>query len=93
MIHFDDADDTSLKDIVVDREKVNARIRQLQAVRGERHVWTDGWDSDLLDRVVGEGLDVLCDSQLEWVFDNPIALFMLHDRVMDDGGSYWKSGA
>ena len=89
MIHFEAVDDTSLRDLVVDRELVNARIRQLQAVRGERHVWTDGWDSDLLGRVVSEGLDVLCDSQLEWVFDNPIALFMLHDRVMESGGSYW----
>ena len=89
MIHFDVSDDTSLKDVVVDREKVNARIRQLRAVRGERHVWTDGWDSDLLDRVVDEGLDVLCDSQLEWVFDNPVALFMLHEAVLESGGSYW----
>ena len=89
MIHFDMADDTSLKGIVVDREKVNARIRQLQAVRHERVLPTDGWDSDLLDRVVSEGLDVLCDSQLEWVFDNPIALFMLHQEVLESGSSYW----
>lgn len=89
MIHFDDADDTSLKGVVVDRELVNARIRQLQAVRGERHVWTDGWDSDLLTRVVSEGLDVLCDSQLEWVFDNPVALFMLHEAVLESDSPYW----
>ena len=93
MIHFEAVDDTSLRDLVVDRELVNARIRQLQAVRGERHVWTDGWDSDLLGRVVSEGLDVLCDSQLEWVFDNPVALFILHQEVLESGGSYWKGGA
>lgn len=89
MIHFDDADDTSLKGIVVDREKVNARIRQLQAVRHERVLPTSGWDFDLLERVVEHGLDVLSDEQLDWLFDNPVALFMLHDRVMDEGGSYW----
>jgi hypothetical protein len=27
--------------------------------------------------------------QLDWLFDNPVALSMLHDQVMDDGGSYW----
>lgn len=89
MIHFDAVDDASLKGIVVDRELVNARIRQLQAVRGERHIWTDGWDSDLLERVVSEGLDVLCDSQLDWLFDNPVALFMLHQEVVESGGAYW----
>jgi hypothetical protein len=75
--------------MVVDREKVNARIRQLQAVRHERVLPTGGWDFDLLMRVVSEGLDVLSDVQLDWLFDNPVALFMLHDQVMDDGGSYW----
>jgi hypothetical protein len=89
MIHFDVADDVSLKSMVVDREKVNARIRQLQAVRHERVLPTGGWDFDLLMRVVSEGLDVLSDVQLDWLFDNPVALFMLHDQVMDDGGSYW----
>ena len=89
MIHFDVADDVSLKSMVVDREKVNARIRQLQAVRHERVLPTGGWDFDLLMRVVSEGLDVLSDVQLDWLFDNPVALFMLHDRVMDEGGSYW----
>ena len=89
MIHFDVADDSSLKSMVVDREKVNARIRQLQAVRHERVLPTGGWDFDLLMRVVSEGLDVLSDVQLDWLFDNPVALFMLHDQVMDDGGSYW----
>jgi hypothetical protein len=89
MIHFDVADDVSLKSMVVDREKVNARIRQLQAVRHERVLPTGGWDFDLLMRVVSEGLDVLSDVQLDWLFDNPVALSMLHDQVMDDGGSYW----
>ena len=89
MIHFDVVDDSSLKSMVVDREKVNARIWQLQAVRHERVLPTSGWDFDLFERVVSEGLDVLSDVQLDWLFDNPVALFMLHQEVMDDGGSYW----
>ena len=89
MIHFDVVDDSSLKSLVVDREKVNARIRQLQAVRHERVLPRGGWHPSILDHVVEHGLDVLSDVQLDWLFDNPVALFMLHDRVMDDGGSYW----
>lgn len=52
MIHFDVADDSSLKSMVVDREKVNARIRQLQAVRHERVLPTGGWHPSILDHVV-----------------------------------------
>ena len=92
MIHFDVVDDSSLKSLVVDREKVNARIRQLQAVRHERILPRGGWHPSILDHVVEHGLDVLSDVQLDWLFDNPVALFMLHDRVMDDGGSYWHGG-
>jgi hypothetical protein len=35
------------------------------------------------------GLDVLSDEQLDWLFDNPVALFMLHQEVMEEGESYW----
>jgi hypothetical protein len=52
VIHFDVADDSSLKSMVVDREKVNARIRQLQAVRHERVLPTGGWHPSILDHVV-----------------------------------------
>lgn len=89
MIHFDVVDDSSLKSLVVDREKVNARIRQLQAVRHERVLPTGGWHPSILDNVVAHGLDVLSDAQLDWLFDNPVALFMLHMEVVESGGSYW----
>ncbi len=88
MIHFTAADDTSLKSLVVDREKVDVRICLLCREPQQ----TDGWDKDLLDRVVAQGLDVLNDSQLDWLFDNPVALLMLHQEVLGSGGSYWKDG-
>ena len=89
MIHFDTVDDSSLKSIVVDRELLNTRIRQLQAVRHERVLPTGGWHPSILDHVVEHGLDVLSDVQLDWLFDNPVALFMLHENVVEEGGSYW----
>ena len=89
MIHFDVADDTSLRGIVADRGSVNTRIRQLQAVRHERSIPVGGWNRALLERVVAEGLDVLSDTQIDWLFDNPVALFILHQEVLESGGSYW----
>jgi hypothetical protein len=89
VIHFDTVDDSSLKSIVVDRELLNTRIRQLQAVRHERVLPTGGWHPSILDHVVEHGLDVLSDVQLDWLFDNPVALFMLHENVVEEGGSYW----
>ena len=89
MIHFDTVDDSSLKSIVVDRELLNTRIRQLQAVRHERVLPIGGWHPSILDHVVEHGLDVLSDVQLDWLFDNPVALFMLHENVVEEGGSYW----
>lgn len=49
MIHFEAVDDTSLRDLVVDRELVNARIRQLQAVRHERYL--EGRVAELADKM------------------------------------------
>ena len=80
------------KSSIIDREWVNNHIRGLQAARSERKIPTDGWDAGLLESVVQDGLDVLSDGQIAWLFNNPVALFQLHEAVVEGGGGYWYPG-
>lgn len=83
---------SELREKIADRDWVDNHIRGLQAARHEREIPTDGWDSELLDSVVVSGLGVLDDRQLAWLLNNPVAMFQLHESVIEDGGDYWFPG-
>jgi hypothetical protein len=75
-------DANTLGDLIVSRDKINQRIRELQKMAG---AWTSDCDPmfrhEALTRAVQRGLLALDQHELEWLYQNPIALFTLHDEV------------